>query len=127
MKDAWMPIESCPTVQAKEDATPILVWHVFQGVMLSDTLTVRDSRFHVYWMRLPETWVDPLERLPTAEDADSQRCVVAVDKYGSLRLIGWEQIEKPSDIRRWIPCPPPPPDYLELRRVTHAIHRRSLL
>lgn len=114
--NGWKDISTCPFAVKPEDARRIIVWHVFQGVMVYSTLQARENRFNVYWQEPPTEWIDPHDRLPTAEDADPLSCILAIDSHGDLRVQGWHQVEKPSDVRGWAPCPKPPYNYKELRK-----------
>ena len=83
--------------------------------MVYSTLKARENRFNVYWQEPPTEWIDPHDRLPTKEDADPQSCILVIDSHGDLRVRGWHQVEKPSDVRKWAPRPAPPDNYQELR------------
>ena len=113
--NGWNDISTCPIAESKEDARYIIVWHVFQGAMVYSTLKARENRFNVYWQEPPTEWIDPHDRLPTEEDADPQSCILVIDGHGDLRVRGWHQVEKPSDVRKWAPQPAPPDNYRELR------------
>ena len=113
--NGWKDISTCPIAESKEDARYIIVWHVFQGAMVYSTLKARENRFNVYWQEPPTEWIDPHDRLPTKEDADPQSCILVIDSHGDLRVRGWHQVKKPSDVRKWAPRPAPPDNYQELR------------
>ena len=110
----WKDIDTCPAAAEKQDARKILVWHIMQGAVVSDTFQARDNKFNAYWRELPYEWVDPNDRLPGKGDADSLNCVLLIDKFGELRMTGWHQV-KTDNARRWSPAPEPPADAAELR------------
>ena len=46
--NGWREIFSCPTAKRKLDARAILVWHIFQGVMMTDSFHARECRYNAY-------------------------------------------------------------------------------
>lgn len=113
--DGWMTMDSLPVPEKKEDARKVIVWHVFNGAMVYDTMHARNNRFCVYWREPPTEWNDPREKLPTAADADPQGCLLAIDRFGELQVRGWHLIQNAHDARAWARRPEPPKDYKELR------------
>lgn len=114
--NGWKPISTCPVAESAKDARYIIVWHVFQRVMVYSTLNARANRFNAYWQEPPVEWIDPRERLPTKEDADAQLCVLAIDTHNDVRVRVWNQVHTDDGVRGWVPCPAPPDDHDELRR-----------
>lgn len=114
--NGWKDMSTCPIYESASQARRIIVWHVFQGAMAYNAFQARENPFCVYWQEPPENWIDPHDALPTENDADSQSCILAIDKYGDLRVRGLHQVEKSSDVQKWAPCPKPPDNYKELRK-----------
>lgn len=120
--DEWKGMASCPTAAKREDARPVMVWHIFQGAMISDTYHAKDNRFNVYWRDLPREWHNPRVHAPTAADADSLHCLPVIDRQGTLRMAGLHQAQD-GNIRLWSACPEPPPD---ARRLSEEATRRKI-
>lgn len=114
--NGWLDIALCPTTEAAGGDRFIIVWHIFQGVMVSSILRARENRFNVYWQEIPDYWIDPADRMPTSADSDVLNCVLAKDQYGHMRMKGWHQIVQNGDTKGWQPCPDPPGNASELRR-----------
>lgn len=113
--NGWLDIQSCPIAEKPEEARPVLIWHVFQRVMVTDTRKARDNRFNVYWQEIPEGWIDAAIQPPTRRDADPQNCVIIRDKWGEIHMRGWHLVAEMTEGVFWMPPPGPPDDYQELR------------
>ena len=114
--NGWKDISTCPIYDCASQARRIIVWHIFQGVMAYNAFYARENRFCVYWREPPENWINPREALPMEKEADSQSCIIAIDKHGDIRVRDWRQVQATGDIKGWVPCPPPPDNYKELRK-----------
>lgn len=116
--NGWREMFSCPTAKQKLDARAILVWHTFQGVMVTDSFHARECRYNAYWQEIPNRWIDTRKRQPTEWDADVQRCIIVLDKYGDIRMRGWHVVADASarEYPAWMPPPKPPEDYKTLRK-----------
>ena len=62
-------------------------------------------------------WISVKKRLPTAEDADSQGCVLAWHIFQGLMLVGWHQIRDNRFMVYWQRPIAPPKDAAELRKA----------
>ena len=107
----WLELSANPA----EDERPVVVWHVFQGVMVVRAANLRKNRFNTYWMEVPDGWIDPNDRLPTREDADTQNCVIVRTTHGDVTVRGWHQVGQNGEIVQWMRPPKPPDNYRELR------------
>lgn len=122
MNDDWIPCGEKQPVEADGDKNgKILVWHAFQGVMLTRWDRLMENRFHAYWMPiLPETkdkWILRGTRLPTAADADACGCVLVWDCHEGNRITGWHQPASDGGITAWQRLPGPPSDYQSLMKM----------
>ena len=98
------------------DKTSILIWHVFQGVLVCRAAEWNQNRFFACWRPVPEIgWTMATDRRPTKQDADSYNCVLARDAEGMTKVTGWHQFETNRHLIRWMNTPEPPEDYKELR------------
>ena len=113
--NGWLDIESCPTAEAPEEIWPVLVWHVFQGAIVSDTKNARENRFNVYWQEIPDGWISLSERLPTQEDADPLNCVIIRDKWNEIHMRGWHLPGNRSEYVAWMTPPKPPENARAMR------------
>ena len=98
----------------------VFVWHAFQGVMLIQWDDYAKNSFYVCWMRISEgtgPWIPAVEGLPAKEDSDALNCVLAMDRHGDIRVMGYRQFEWNGDLVRWQRLPAPPSDYRELRKM----------
>ncbi|MBR3741110.1 MAG: hypothetical protein IKQ80_07510 [Clostridia bacterium] len=105
--DGWRTMETCP------DDGHVLVWHIYQGVMVVEAQEARKNRFHAWWRHVPDKWINAQDKLPVKEDADAYNCVIALDKWGEVRLIGWHRFPL-TEIIGWQRTPEPPTNYREL-------------
>lgn len=98
----------------------LLVWHAYQGAMLTTWWDYPTNRFHVYWMplsSLDETgWIEAADKLPTVNDADALNCVLVEDHRGDLKVTGFHQFGWNKMLVRWHRLPCPPQDAKELRQ-----------
>ena len=109
--NGWRELDACP------ETGRILVWHVYQGVMVVDAEAAKKNRFHAYWQKVPESWIRTADRLPDKADADAYDCVIVKDKWDDIRMIGWHQVPAMAcEIVSWQSMPVPPNDYMELLR-----------
>ena len=118
-RKGWMPIsERPPTAEEGGGCAPVYVWHAYMGVMLAHADAL-ENPFYVYWMPMDadaSRWIDAAQRAPTEADADAHQCVLAMDCFGDIRVIGWRQFTPRSKWKRWQPLPQPPPDGREIRQ-----------
>lgn len=112
----WRDMSSCPRA-ADGKSRPVLVWHVFQMCMVYDCEKARDNRFIVRWQEIPDEWIPVAERRPGFRDANPIGVVIIKDRYGDIRLRGWQQTGEASGITHWMPTPDAPDDYLRLRET----------
>ena len=116
MNDAtWRPIDTLKKTN-EDDIRQILVWHVYQGVMVSDTGQAKENQFNVYWMEIPDWWMDLKNRLPDEKDANEQKCVLTRDRFGDCFLRRWDYLHESQRAVAWERTPAAPPDAKELRR-----------
>ena len=109
--DGWNSFTDQPITEAK--GPRILVWHVFQGVLVSTVNAAQSNGFNVRWRDLPEEWTKTSDRLPDREDADFFNCVIARHWSGSISIKGYHSVtERETDA--WAKVPDPPRDYKEL-------------
>lgn len=113
--NGWLDIQSCPIAEKPEEARPVLIWHVFQRVMVTNTQKAQDNRFNVYWQEIPESRIDAAIQPPTRRDADPQNCVIIRDKWGEIHMRGWHLVAEMAEGVFWMPPPGPPDNYQELR------------
>lgn len=60
--DDWIPREvRMPTEEDADQFHCVMVWHVFQGLMVTGWFNVADNRFISHWARTaePPRFVDP--------------------------------------------------------------------
>jgi hypothetical protein len=95
----------------------VYAWHAFQNAMIVRWREFRQNPFHVYWMRVPETWIDAADRKPTKADSDAQDCVLAKDRRGDIRVTGYHQFDVDGDLTQWQILPAPPSDYKALKKM----------
>lgn len=105
--NGWKPLSTLPK------AGTILVWHVYQGVMVTTAERATENRFNKYWREVSDAWIYPHERAPEQRDADVYNCVIVRDKWDDVRLMGWHRFPS-TEIAAWQSPPGPPSDYLQL-------------
>lgn len=59
-------------------------------------------------MRRKAAWIDKTERLPTAADADCERCVLAWHRYSGMMVTGIERVAQNDFFTHWMPALEPP-------------------
>lgn len=110
----WIPLQEHPPTE--EDGPFVLMWHIWQGVMLCRSAEWNHNRFFRYWRPMPAIgWVDAAERKPERKDADSFNCVLAVHRLEGFKVTGWRRFDTDRNLTRWMATPEPPEDYKELR------------
>lgn len=69
----------------------ILIWDSNNGCMVGLSKHRSDYTREpiTHWQRIPRAWTPKTSRLPTAGDADAQGCVLVLDVYTGVRMIGW--------------------------------------
>lgn len=113
MDKGWIGIKEHPI--AAGDG-PVIVWHVYSGVMVEQRDRATANRFMTHWREIDETaWIDVRQHSPTEADADIYDCVISQNKWGEPGMAGWHRFEHESDLIRWQPTPDPPADFRELR------------
>lgn len=106
MDNGWLELNKRPP---KRDERRILVWHVFQGVMLARADECRKNRFFTHWRELPaEGWIRAEDRHPARQDADEYSCVLAWDEHDGPHITGWHQFAGKTSLTRWMPVPEGP-------------------
>lgn len=99
----------------------VLVWHAFQGAMLTRWNEYSSNRFNVYWMPLSALdscpWICAMEKPPTKDDADMLNCVLIKDRFGNILITGYHQFTWNSMLTHWRRLPEPPSDAKELRQM----------
>ena len=98
---------------------PVIVWHVYSGVMVEQRDRATSNRFMTHWREIDdEAWISTRERKPTKEDADQYDCVISRNRWGDVAMAGWHRFEHETDLTHWQRTPPPPHDFRELRNIT---------
>lgn len=99
----------------------VLVWHAFQGAMLTRWDEYTNNRFNIYWMPLSALdhipWICAMERPPAKDDADALNCVLVKDRRDSITVTGYHQFAWNQSLTHWRPLPGPPSDAKELRQM----------
>lgn len=57
---------------------------------------------------MDDVWINKKDRLPTAEDADPQGCVLVWHTFNGLMVTGWFQVERGVFLNYWQPAIPGP-------------------
>jgi len=113
MDRGWIDLSISPI--AAGDA-PIIVWHVYSGVMVEQRDRATMNRFITHWQEIDAgAWIDVMERMPTKDDADAYDCVISQDKWGNIGMAGWHRFEREPYLIRWQHPPDPPYNFRELR------------
>ena len=113
MDNGWIGIAEHPI--AAGDG-PVLVWHVYSGVMVEERDHATANRFMTHWQEIDtEAWIDARQRRPTREDADAYDCVISQNKWGDVAMAGWHRFEREASLIRWQHAPEPPANFRELR------------
>lgn len=120
--NGWIHKDSRLPAEADGDAGGnVIVWHAYQGAMLSQWHAFTKNSFNVYWMRVSDgitsPWINATEREPTKEDSDALNCVLAKDGHGEISITGFHQFAWNRDLTHWLPLPLPPTDYKILRKM----------
>ena len=114
MDNGWIEIAKHPI--AAGDA-PVIVWHVYSGVMVERRDHAAANRFMTHWQEINAgAWIDAQERLPTREDADIYNCVISQNQWGDIAMAGWHRFEHEPQLLRWQHPPSPPHNFSELRK-----------
>lgn len=100
----------------------VLVWHAYQGAMLTTWDAFPRNQFNVYWMPISALdeipWINAMEKPPTKSDADALNCVMVKDRRGEITVTGYHQFTWNKALTHWRPLPGPPSDAKELRQMT---------
>lgn len=114
--DEWRDFRVHPTETGDEERT-VLVWHIYQGVLTVQANKCHENRFYEYWRELPVIWTDTAGLEPGADDADFAGCVIAQNRMGLVRMIGWKQVARePRYYPRWMRAPDGPENEAALRK-----------
>lgn len=106
MPRRWQEMRDGPPA---EDERKILVWHVFQGAMLTKAEAWRENRCYTHWQEVPEDgWIAAEERRPEPWDADEYNCVLALDAHDGPKITGWHQFRSRKELTHWQRTPEPP-------------------
>ena len=112
--DNWTAIhDRLPNKEDANSAGQVFVWHVFQGVMLAPWDKCAHNRFHTHWMPISNhiirdgrtLWIDAKIRPPTKADADTQACVLVIDRFNEIDITGWHQFGPGSRFTHWMQLP----------------------
>lgn len=115
MDSDWIEISKHPI--AAGDA-PVIVWHVYSGVMVEQRDRAATNRFMTHWREIDaEAWIDTEDRRPTREDADAYDCVISQNRWGDVGMAGWHRFEHEPILTRWQRAPDPPANFRELRNI----------
>ena len=115
MDKGWIGINEHPI--AAGDG-PVIVWHVYSGVMVEQRDRAKANRFMTHWREIDETaWIDARRHAPTKADADIYDCVISQNKWGEAGMAGWHRFGRESDLICWQPTPEPPTNFRELRNT----------
>lgn len=58
-----------------------------------------------------DDWVPVEERMPKAEDADKEGCVIVWHAYQGAMITGWRRVAENRFISHWTHTPPAPADF----------------
>lgn len=107
MDSGWIVIQDSPIAIPDE---PIIVWHVYSGVMVETREHAVENQFMTHWRAIDNgAWIDARERPPTKEDADIYNCVISLNQWGEISMAGWHRFEREHGLIAW-QHPPDPPD-----------------
>lgn len=105
----WTTITTSPLDAGFAASDVILVWHVYQGVMVIPCEKYATNPFFTHWRGVDENaWVKRAERMPGKKDADPLNCVIARDELGNVVVTGWHRVDDDGDFTQWQTPPPPP-------------------
>ena len=117
MDNGWISLSDSPV--ATHDG-PIIVWHVYSGVMVESREHALRNRFMTHWQEINTgAWIRTADRKPTKEDADIYDCVISLNKWGDVSMAGWHRFERESCLICWQRPPSPPHNFRELRDNAH--------
>lgn len=95
----------------------LLIFHVFRGVVAEPWERRHDTPMYTQWKPIPRRgWIAAAERMPTKEDSDVMRCILARSETDGFRVTGWHQIEHNAHYTHWMPTPAPPERAAEYRK-----------
>ena len=95
----------------------LLIFHVFRGVLAEPWEKRHNTPMFTHWNPMPRKgWTDAKKRMPTAEDGDIHRCVLARSETDGFRVTGWHQFAHNAHYTHWMPTPERPEDAAEYRR-----------
>lgn len=113
MDKGWIGVSDGPI--AAGDG-PVIVWHVYNGVMVEQRDSVTRNRFMTHWREIDSgAWIDAMERRPTKSDADAYDCVISLNKWGEVAMAGWHRFEREAELICWQHPPDPPSSFRELQ------------
>lgn len=117
MVSGWIDLSTSPI--AAGDG-PVIVWHVYSGVMVERRDRATSNRFMTHWQEIDnDAWIDARNRKPTKEDADAYDCVISQNTWGDIGMAGWHRFEHEAELFRWQHAPDPPVNFSELRQTVH--------
>lgn len=115
MDRGWIGLSEHPI--AAGDA-PVIVWHVYSGVMVERRDRVTANRFMTHWREIDAgAWIDTQDHRPTKEDADIYDCVIAQNRWGDVAMAGWHRFEHEPGLIRWQRPPDPPACFRALQNI----------
>lgn len=116
MDSGWIEIDHSPIAAPDE---PLLVWHVYSGVMVERMEQAMKNRFITHWRKIDDdAWIDARMRKPTKADADPYDCVISQNMWGEILTAGWHRFANEASLIRWQSPPGPPSNFRELRKTS---------
>ena len=92
-----------PTARSADAHGRVLVWHAYNGMMVFTPRDARKNRFVTHWTPTPrDGWVDVQERLPTDNDADNHRCVLALHEIDGIMLAAPDRVRSNRQFTHWM-------------------------
>lgn len=119
MQQGWIEIDHRSIAAGTEDE-PVIVWHVYHGVMVEKRFIAAKNRFMTHWRDIDNAaWIDAGQRRPTRADADIYKCVISLNRWGEASTAGWHRFAHEADLIAWQPTPEPPEGFDALRKAVH--------
>ena len=114
MDNGWIDLRDGPIAAGE---TPVIVWHVYQSVMIFRREAVKSNRFVTHWREIDsEAWIDARIRRPTKQDADALNCVISLNKWGDVSMAGWHRFEHEAELVRWQSPPEAPASFTRITK-----------
>lgn len=106
MNQDWIDVAKHPVTAGND---PVVVWHIYSGVMLERRDRVTMNPFYTHWREIDhDAWIETNDRLPKNEDADAYDCVIAQNRWGETAMAGWHRFESEPSLVRWQSPPSSP-------------------